>query len=89
MWLTTWPDDDADGQIRGKEQAGYHSRLAPSWPGCTLLARLIDDRLEGDFTAQVEANLVRLASLTATALDALAQLHLPKYRAKVARRPTA
>jgi hypothetical protein len=25
-----------------------------------------------------------LASLTSTALDALAQLHLPKYRAKVA-----
>jgi GAF domain-containing protein len=42
------------------------------------------DRLEGDFTAQDEANLVRLASLTSTALDALAQLHLPEYRAKVA-----
>ena len=46
----------------------------------------VSDRLEGDFTAQDEANLVRLASLTATALDALAQLHLPKYRAKVADR---
>jgi hypothetical protein len=45
------------------------------------------DRLEGDFTAQDEANLVRLASLTSTALDALAQLHLPEYRAKVGRRP--
>ena len=44
----------------------------------------VSDRLEGDFTAQDEANLVRLASLTATALDALAQLHLPDYRAKVA-----
>jgi hypothetical protein len=31
-----------------------------------------------------EANLVRLASLTATALDALAHVHLPEYRAKVA-----
>jgi hypothetical protein len=30
-----------------------------------------------------EALLLRLASLTATALDALAQLHLPEYRAKV------
>jgi GAF domain-containing protein len=46
------------------------------------------DRLEGDFTAQDEANLVRLASLTSTALDALAQLHLPEYRAKVADRPS-
>ena len=41
------------------------------------------DRLEGDFTAQDEANLVRLAALTATALDALAQLYLPAYREKV------
>ena len=45
------------------------------------------DRLEGDFTEQDEANLVRLASLTSTALDALAQLHLPEYRAKVADPP--
>ena len=44
----------------------------------------VSDRLEGDFTAQDEANLLRLASLTATALDALARLHLPGYRAKVA-----
>ena len=44
----------------------------------------VSDRLEGDFTAQDEANLVRLASLTATALDALARLHLPEYRAKPA-----
>jgi hypothetical protein len=36
---------------------------------------------------QDEANLVRLASLTSTALDALAQLHLPDYRAKVAQPP--
>jgi GAF domain-containing protein len=41
------------------------------------------DRLEGDFTEQDEANLVRLATLTSTALDAVAQLHLPEYRAKV------
>ena len=41
------------------------------------------DRLEGDFTGQDEANLVRLATLTSVALDALAQLHLPEYREKV------
>ena len=41
------------------------------------------DRIEGDFTEQDEANFVRLAALTATALDALAQLHLPDYRQKV------
>ena len=44
------------------------------------------DRLEGDFSEQDEANLVRLATLTATALDALAQLHLAEYRAKIAER---
>jgi GAF domain-containing protein len=43
----------------------------------------VTDRLEGDFTDQDEANLVRLATLTSTALDALAQLHLPDYRDKV------
>lgn len=42
------------------------------------------DRLTGDFTMQDEANLVRLASLTSTALDALAQVHLADYRAKLA-----
>jgi hypothetical protein len=41
------------------------------------------DRLKGDFTELDEANLVRLASLTSAALDALAQLHLPDYREKV------
>ena len=41
------------------------------------------DRLDGDFSEQDEANLLRLATLTATALDALAQLHLPEYRAKM------
>jgi GAF domain-containing protein len=40
------------------------------------------DRLEGDFTEQDEASIVRLAHLTAAALDSLAQLHLPEYRAK-------
>jgi hypothetical protein len=44
------------------------------------------DRLEGEFTEQDEANLVRLAALTSTALDALAQLHLPDYRREVAER---
>lgn len=44
------------------------------------------DRLEGDFTDQDESNLVRLAALTASALDSLAQLHLPEYRAKLAQR---
>jgi hypothetical protein len=37
----------------------------------------------GDFTEQDEAKLVRLATLTATALDGFAQLHLPEYRDKV------
>jgi GAF domain-containing protein len=41
------------------------------------------DRLEGDFTEQDEANLVRLATLTSAALDALAQLHLSAYRERV------
>jgi GAF domain-containing protein len=41
------------------------------------------DRLEGDFTEQDEANLVRLAALTSTALDALAQVHLPEYRRRL------
>jgi GAF domain-containing protein len=41
------------------------------------------DRLEGDFTEQDEANLVRLATLTAAALDGFARLHLPECRHKV------
>jgi GAF domain-containing protein len=44
------------------------------------------DRLEGDFTEQDEANVVRLAALTSMALDALAQLDLPDYRRDVAER---
>src|SRR5205814_1573530 len=44
---------------------------------------------------QDEASVVRLASLTATALDALAQVHRPEYRGQgrrsgaMIRRPTA
>ena len=34
----------------------------------------------GDFTEQDEANLVRLATLTSAALDALARLHLSQYQ---------
>ena len=41
------------------------------------------DRLEGEFTEQDEANLVRLATLTSAARDGLAQLHLPNYQDKV------
>ena len=41
------------------------------------------DRLEGEFTEQDEANLVRLAILTSAALDGLAQLYLPDYQDKV------
>jgi GAF domain-containing protein len=44
------------------------------------------DRLEGDFTERDETNLVRLAALTSSTLDALAQLHLPDYRREVAER---
>jgi len=41
------------------------------------------DRLEGEFTEQDEDNLVRLAALTSTALEALTALHLPDYRREV------
>jgi GAF domain-containing protein len=46
----------------------------------------VSDRLEGEFTEQDETNLVRLATLTSTALDALAQVCLPDCRQKVAPR---
>ena len=36
------------------------------------------DRVEGDFTAQDEANLVRLAALTSAALENVARLHIPE-----------
>jgi GAF domain-containing protein len=41
------------------------------------------DRIEGDFTAEDEAALLRLASLTSTALDALAMTYFPDYRAQI------
>jgi hypothetical protein len=44
----------------------------------------VSDRVTGDFTKQDERSLMGLARLTATATDALAQLHWPEYRAKVA-----
>ena len=44
----------------------------------------VSDRAEGDFTEADEANLVRLALLTSTALDALAQVYLADYRAEIA-----
>jgi GAF domain-containing protein len=37
------------------------------------------DRVEGDFTAQDEANLLRLGELTSTALDSLEAIYLPDY----------
>jgi GAF domain-containing protein len=42
----------------------------------------VSDRYEGDFTAEDEANLVRLARLTSQALDALAMVYFPDYREK-------
>lgn len=44
----------------------------------------VSDRGQGDFNEEDEANLVRLADLTATALDALAAVHIPDYRNKLA-----
>ena len=40
------------------------------------------DKYEGDFTKTDEMQMSRLAKLT-SALDALAQLHLPDYRRKL------
>jgi hypothetical protein len=48
-----------------------------------MSASQASDRLEGEFTEQDEANLVRLAILASAALDGLAQLHLPDYQDKV------
>ena len=42
----------------------------------------VSDRYEGEFTADDEANLVRLARLTSQALDALAMVYFPDYREK-------
>jgi GAF domain-containing protein len=43
------------------------------------------DKYKGDFTETDEMQLSRLAKLTSTALDALAQVHLPEYRKKLRR----
>jgi GAF domain-containing protein len=40
----------------------------------------VSDRYEGEFTEEDEANLLRLAKLTARALDALAMVYFPDYR---------
>ena len=42
----------------------------------------VSDRYEGEFTADDEANMVRLAKLTSQALDALAMVYFPDYREK-------
>ena len=72
------------------EEAGQHPPMR-GWLAVPLIGSdgenygfiQVSDRLEGDFTELDEANLVRLATLTSLALDALAQLHLPEYREKV------
>jgi GAF domain-containing protein len=49
----------------------------------------VSDRNEGEFTEEDEANMVRLATLTAQALDALAMVYFPDYRDRWAlRRPS-
>lgn len=42
----------------------------------------VSDRYEDEFTAEDEANMVRLAKLTSQALDALAMVYFPDYRDK-------
>jgi GAF domain-containing protein len=44
----------------------------------------VSDRYEGEFSDEDQTHLARLVEMTATALDSLAQLHLPDYRAKIA-----
>jgi GAF domain-containing protein len=69
------------------DEAGKHPPLR-GWLVCPLLGGdqvnygfiQASDRVEGDFTECDESNLVRLAGLTATALDSLAQVHIPSYR---------
>jgi len=41
------------------------------------------DRVEGDFSAQDEANLIRLGELASTALDSLEAVYLPDYWRKL------
>lgn len=43
----------------------------------------VSDRYSGDFTIIDQTQLSRLAKLTSTALDALAQVHIPEYKRKV------
>lgn len=43
----------------------------------------VSDRYSGEFTATDQDQLSRLAQLTSTALDALAQVHIPEYKKKV------
>jgi hypothetical protein len=40
----------------------------------------VSDRYDGEFTQEDEANLLRLAKLTARTLDALAMVYFPDYR---------
>jgi len=49
----------------------------------TVARRQVSDRPERDFTAQDEANLVRLASLISAALDALAARSRPKLKLNI------
>lgn len=72
------------------EEAGRHPPIR-GWLAVPLIGAdgenygfiQASDRIDGDLTEQDEANLVRLAALTSVALDALAQLHIPEYRARV------
>jgi hypothetical protein len=86
-----WPVTD---QVNFGDEVGRHPPIR-GWLAVPLIGSdganygfiQASDRLEGDFTEQDEVNLMRLASLTSTALDALAQLHLPAYRAQVTEPP--
>jgi GAF domain-containing protein len=40
----------------------------------------VSDRYDGEFNDEDQANLLRLATLTARALDALAMVYFPDYR---------
>src|SRR5262249_20240477 len=43
----------------------------------------VSDRYAGEFSEQDERSLVQLATLTSTALDALAMSYLPDYRERI------